>query len=147
MAIVISGNGIDMGGNPVSNASQIDGVVINENNESVATENLVNTKTTLAEANSYDLGVGQTWQNVGTNRSFGVNYTNNTGKPIVVSVTVINTTTGSSYLMLYINGYPVIGVLGYGNTYTYSVNAIVPNGAVYNVPVDDYNLTQWYELR
>ena len=30
MAIVISGNGIDMGNNPISNASQIDGVVINE---------------------------------------------------------------------------------------------------------------------
>lgn len=39
MAIVISGNGIDMGGNPVSNASQIDGTVINENGNSVRTEN------------------------------------------------------------------------------------------------------------
>lgn len=42
MAIVISGNGIDMGGNPVSNASQIDGTVINENGNSVATEVGVN---------------------------------------------------------------------------------------------------------
>lgn len=39
MAIVISGNGIDMGGNPVSNASQIDGSVINENGSNVRTEN------------------------------------------------------------------------------------------------------------
>lgn len=38
MAIVISGNGIDMGGNPVSNASQIDGTVINENGNSVANQ-------------------------------------------------------------------------------------------------------------
>lgn len=37
MAIVISGNGIEMGGNPISNASQIDSTVINENGESVAT--------------------------------------------------------------------------------------------------------------
>ena len=45
MAIVISGNGIDMGNNPVTNASQIDGVVINENNENVATtSNLVGFK-------------------------------------------------------------------------------------------------------
>ena len=28
MGIVISGNGIDMGGNPVSNASQVDATVI-----------------------------------------------------------------------------------------------------------------------
>ena len=39
MAIVISGNGIDMGNNPVSNASQIDGTVINENGSNVRTEN------------------------------------------------------------------------------------------------------------
>lgn len=38
MAIVISGSGIDMGGNPVSNASQIDGTVINENGNSVANQ-------------------------------------------------------------------------------------------------------------
>ena len=40
MAIVISGTtGIDMGNNPVSNASQIDGTVINENGSNVRTEN------------------------------------------------------------------------------------------------------------
>ena len=45
MAVVISGSGIDMGNNPVSNASQIDGVVINENGDNVATtSNLVGFK-------------------------------------------------------------------------------------------------------
>lgn len=45
MAIVISGNGIDMGNTSVSNASQIDGVVINENGDNVATtSNLVGFK-------------------------------------------------------------------------------------------------------
>ena len=39
MGIVISGNGIDMGGNPVSNASQIDSTIINENGSNVRTEN------------------------------------------------------------------------------------------------------------
>ena len=43
MAIVISGTGIDMGGNPVSNASQIDSVLMNENGASVATETQVGT--------------------------------------------------------------------------------------------------------
>ena len=39
MAIVISGTtGIDMGGNPVSNASQVDSTIINENGKNVATE-------------------------------------------------------------------------------------------------------------
>ena len=43
MAIVISGTGINMGGNPVSNASQIDSVLMNENGASVATETQVGT--------------------------------------------------------------------------------------------------------
>ena len=43
MAIVISSAGIDMGGNPVSNASQIDSVLMNENGASVATETQVGT--------------------------------------------------------------------------------------------------------
>lgn len=52
MAIVINGNGIDMGNNPVSNASQIDGVVINENNENVATtSNLVGFKNYIINGN------------------------------------------------------------------------------------------------
>ena len=44
MAIRISGTtGIDMGGNPVSNASQVDSVVVNENGLGVATETQVGT--------------------------------------------------------------------------------------------------------
>ena len=38
MAVIINGNGINMGGNPVSNASQIDGTIINENGYNVATD-------------------------------------------------------------------------------------------------------------
>ena len=52
MAIVISGNGIDMGNAPVSNASQIDGVVINENGDNVATtSNLVGFKNYIINGN------------------------------------------------------------------------------------------------
>ena len=43
MAIVLSGTGIDMGGNPVSNASQVDSVLMNENGLGVATETQVGT--------------------------------------------------------------------------------------------------------
>lgn len=52
MAIVINGNGIDMGNNPVSNVSQIDSVVINENSENVATtSNLVGFKNYIINGN------------------------------------------------------------------------------------------------
>ena len=52
MAVIISGNGIDMGNNPVSNASQIDSTIINENNENVATtSNLVGFKNYIINGN------------------------------------------------------------------------------------------------
>ena len=44
MGVTISGTtGIDMGGNPISNASQVDSIAIKENGAGVATENQVGT--------------------------------------------------------------------------------------------------------
>ena len=43
MAIVINGTGIDMGGNHVSNASQLDSTVINQNGDNVTTISDLNT--------------------------------------------------------------------------------------------------------
>lgn len=60
MAIVISGNGIDMGNNPVSNASQIDGVVINENNEN--NENVATTSNLVGFKNYIINGGFDIWQ-------------------------------------------------------------------------------------
>ena len=69
MAIVISGTGIDMGGNPVSNASQIDSVLMNENGLGVATETQVGTansalvKTALNATGSAPIYACRAWVN------------------------------------------------------------------------------------
>ena len=85
----------------------------------------VATKATLAEAQAYDLGVGQTWRNVTGSRSFGVTYTNTTGKPILVQV--FEQGDGTKYLK--VNGMIVNEKVGNGNDNT--LTAIVPNGSTY----------------
>ena len=69
MAIVLSSAGIDMGGNPVSNASQIDSVLMNENGASVATETQVGTansslvKTALNATGAAPIYASRAWVN------------------------------------------------------------------------------------
>jgi hypothetical protein len=91
------------------------------------------------------IGVNQTWTDVSGSRSVGVTYTNSTGRPILVLVTLVNT--GGAWM--YINGNLVIrqfydvntgaGQVGYS-----FVTAIIPNGATYLVTSG--NLSTWWEL-
>jgi hypothetical protein len=94
------------------------------------------------------LGCGQTWQNVGASRANSTNYTNTTGKPIVVSVMCqVGSTDG------YANGgITVDGAVRIQNTATSrgsviqcGVTAIVPPGSVYQYGGTAFAL--WHELR
>jgi len=91
-------------------------------------------KATLAEAQAYDLGVGQTWQNVTASRSAGVTYTNTTGKPIYLSMW--NGGGGTQGVMrIYIDG---VAVASDSNTSTNSnngggISTIIPNGSTYKM--------------
>lgn len=102
---------------------------------------------TQAYANSYDLGVGQTWQNVTGSRVAGTTYTNSTGKPIYLNIhiqvvgTPINTLTIADVIVdsLYVNS-------SYQNRMQFS--GVVPNGATYVVSnVSVSSVVLWSELR
>lgn len=106
------------------------------------------TKITLATANSYDIGVGQTWQNVTASRAFGVTYTNTTGKPIVLMISFI----GIGY-----SNWSYININGNGSIYWTNIYAtgaggdsiVIPHGSTYEVTSGGtgVNLLHWYELR
>jgi len=103
----------------------------------------INGKLSIANA----LGVGQTWQNFTGSRSSGVTYTNNTGKPIQVSVCVyhdeqvVSTLSVSGVVVSRVRQ-EVGGATGYqDSTHT----AIVPNWATYSV--SGGTLIFWSELR
>ena len=105
---------------------------------------------TLYSRTSAIFGIGQTWQNVTTSRSFGITYTNNTGKPIYVMAS--GGTTGQGYLTLIINGTPLsangIIVAGSGTTMFAMVSGVIPNGATYSIGKDgSVSLSYWSELR
>jgi hypothetical protein len=98
------------------------------------------------KANTTDLkeiGVGQTWQDVTTSRSLGVTYTNTTGKPIEIKVSV-NCTAGTGNT-LRINGNPIDTITDQ-SAGLHSFSAIIPNNSKYMI--DNFNtISRWSELR
>lgn len=94
------------------------------------------------------IGAGQTWQNVIGSRSGNTTYTNDTGRPIVVSITGGFTVNQSAQLLVdsivvsYAgwNSFASGQVLG-------NVSAIVPAGSTYYLSTPGMNSTTWAELR
>jgi len=82
--------------------------------------------TAFVAANS--LGYGQTWQIV--TRTAGTNYTNSTGKPIVLQISA-SCTTGSN-IAIFCDGLTLATYEGATASPIYgTISAIVPNGSVY----------------
>lgn len=93
------------------------------------------------------LGVGQTWQNVTASRAASTDYTNNTGKPIVVHVYGQASAT-STNISLLVDGL-LISQFNTTSAATdrYTVSAVVPPGSVYRVTVTSFTISMWAELR
>lgn len=124
-----------------ANASE----VANRSNSNVA----INPSNAATIAQSTDLGVGQTWQDFTGSRSSGVTYTNNTGKPIMISVIA---TGRDATVTIYVGSVLVATQTDIfdseGNASTGST--IVPAGATYRViSTNKYgvSVTSWVELR
>lgn len=115
----------------------------------VATKEYVdeNSGISLSEANSFDIGVGQTWQDVTASRSAGVTYTNTTGKPICVNM-YGSVDTNNFYIE--VDG----TIVSYSNESTgvtgamrVNLSAIVPNNSTYKLTDTNPALQKWLELR
>ena len=88
------------------------------------------------------VGEGQTWQNLTASRALSTNYTNSTGKPIMVSVWCF--TSGSvGNVNILVDGISV----AFGADYGFGgCTVIVPNGSVYRAQ-SAQGLNGWAELR
>ena len=91
------------------------------------------------------LGINQRWQEVTSQRQFGVTYTNTTGKPIYIQVNVNNA--ANVLFWVEINGLKI----EHNEDYRCVMNYIIPPDATYKVysqnGATNYVYTKWYELR
>ena len=95
------------------------------------------------------VGVNQTWQDVKASRTSGVQETNNTGKPIKITVDALNTGSSNVDIALQIDGVEITKI--YYNTSAVGVRAniseIIPSGSTYTVTVAIGAVDKWFELR
>lgn len=96
-------------------------------------------------ANASSIGVGQTWQDVTASRAAGTTYTNSTGKPIFVMISVYNSQ-AANILLVTVSGV-LISAVGQ-STWDNSTQAsfIVPDGATYSA-TSSSGVRIWAELR
>jgi hypothetical protein len=90
--------------------------------------------------------IGQTLQNVFSERSAGVFYTNTTPRPIFVTVRGLGATTGAPILNINSNGEESFVHYGKINNGIASQFIVLP-GWAYRVNVTDVSLTDWLEYR
>jgi hypothetical protein len=98
---------------------------------------------TTAFASNQDLGVNQSWQDLTASRSVGITYTNTTGKPIFISLSLPQSVQN---LYMSING--ITQQIAGGTTGSSQVLAryIIPNGNTYSL-LTSVTIIQWLELR
>jgi microcystin-dependent protein len=100
--------------------------------------------------NEVGIGVGQTWQNVTSTRTQGVTYTNQTSKPIQVSIYCQVQGINQASMTLTVGGV-IVATMGH-NTAGYNLGsyqtltAIVPTGTTYSVSGTG-TISNWSELR
>ena len=103
------------------------------------------------------IGIGQTWQEVTSERHTGVTYTNTTGRPIFISVYMnSNSQGGTSIVEIYVDDKLISGQyagrMG-GITVFLSAGAIVPSGSTYSAKTSRtldgsyQDASRWLELR
>ena len=104
---------------------------------------------TTAFVQTSALGYGQTWQDFTGVKVQNTNYTNSTGRPIMVAATVTFNT--GTYMYWQVGGVYVIGTGTHAGTEVDSITTIVPAGATYQLVLSGGtwgggNVT-WVELR
>ncbi|OSQ32053.1 hypothetical protein, partial [Thalassospira sp. MCCC 1A01428] len=92
---------------------------------------------------------GQTWQDVTASRAKNTDYTNDTAKPIMVSVSIYNASGTDNVIYFIVDGVSEIAAKdSYDNSRTNSSTVVVPVGSTYRFYVGNAStIRKWHELR
>ena len=101
------------------------------------------------------LGYGQTWQDLTASRAFATTYTNTTGKPILICITISQTASNNiTTATISVNSLLIITVQVQGAATggeNFQLTTLVPSGATYIVPTPvgagGGSINRWVELR
>lgn len=95
------------------------------------------------------IGVGQTWTNVTGSRAIATQYTNSTGKPILVVISCTGNGANGLFGAMVDGSTIMFSPSTASSGYWSSVSFIVPNGSTYNTNQQGANVTLglWWELR
>lgn len=98
---------------------------------------------------SQSIGVNQSWQDVTVSRAIGVVYTNTTGKPIEVLISIAASATAIQRMGLNIDGVSRGRWFTSSSSEVNALSAIIPNGSTYSIYQDTGTplMNQWSELR
>ncbi|MFJ3465370.1 pyocin knob domain-containing protein [Achromobacter spanius] len=101
---------------------------------------------TLNSQMAQAFGVGQTWQNVGASRAPDINYTNSTGRPILMSVTVL-LSGPSGRVICYVDNRVSQDAFNPSAGATLGGMVVVPAGSVGRIVPVQASISSWWEYR
>ena len=114
----------------------------------VTIDGSANTISGTATSAANAIGVGQTWQQftVPSQRSSGVTYTNDTGRPIYIAARLAQ---DDGSIFLTVAGFNIDAIGGTAGPSNLSVSGIIPAGDTYlvNSSLNTGTTLFWYELR
>nr|WP_253825995.1 phage tail protein [Achromobacter ruhlandii] len=92
-------------------------------------------------------GVGQTLQDMGASRAFGVTYTNSTGRPISVYIVGSSNSSSGGNMYVMVGGIAGTRSITTMNGVSLALTAVIPPGITYRVVADSMTQNFWTEYR
>lgn len=113
---------------------------------SAAQGKVLNDSLDLKLDTSKSFAVGQSWQNMQFARANNQTYTNNTGKPIQLSINIRDSNSVDP-IYFYINENLIVNIPDLNVSQYYLINHVIPNGNTYRINASNNPIVSWWELR